>query len=169
MYNKAQPYAQPFVGSSKPSRASLFEASTVYITIISILALILSIISVYSVLLALFGILPGLVAMIIDQDRMRYISKIVVLYNVTGLAPFLVKILRSSSPNAVAVDIIVDPHSWMIVYSSAAIGWVIYWVFPHIAISIYTLKVNLRVAELENELKKLSLEWGNEIISMEKD
>lgn len=168
MHNKAQ-YAAQFASSSKSRQASVMGNATIYMIIISILALVLSVISVYSVLLSVFALLPGLVAMIIDQDRHHYISKIVILYNITGLAPYLVKILRSSSPNSIAIDIIVDPHSWLVIFSSAALGWIIYWVFPAIAIAIYNLKINLRTAELEAELKKLAAEWGNEIVSFDKE
>ncbi len=164
MYNKTQAYVQHFAASPpKLIRTSIMESSTLYTIVASVVALVLSVISVYSVLLTAFGILPGLVAVIIDQDKNRYISKIVMLYNITGLAPYLVKILQSSSPNAIAIDIIVDPHSWMIIFSSAALGWTIYWIFPQVAIFIYTFKINLRISDLETELKSLTSEWGNEI------
>jgi len=169
MYDKAQSSRGGLAEAyKKPKRIVLLENSTICAVVVSIFAIGLSLVSIYCVLLIAFGILPALVAIVVDQEREKYISKIVTLYNTVGVATFLVKILRSGMPDAAAIDIIIDPHSWLIIFSSAAFGWVVYWIFPIFAIYIYSLKIDSRVKELELELKEIALEWSNGTTNLEK-
>lgn len=150
----------------KPIEAS---SGTGYIVAISLMAMLISAYSMYSVIIVLFGLLPGLVAMIVDQEPKRYISKIVLTFNALGIAPFIIKILRSASGNGAAIEIIIDPRTWMMIFSGAAVGWVLYWVFPQIAIFLHNMKVNIRIKQLEIELAKLSNEWGDDIKTLSRN
>lgn len=134
-----------------------------YILTLTIAAMAMSLISAYSVIIVLFGMLPGLIAMIIDQEARRYISKIVLSFNATGCLPFLLKVLKSSSSNAVAIEIIVDPRTWLTIYISASIGWFLYWILPYFFTSINNLKIQFRIQQLNFELERLVSEWGEEI------
>ena len=134
-----------------------------YILSLTLAAMAMSLISAYSVIIVLFGMLPGLIAMIIDQEARRYISKIVLSFNATGFLPFLLKVLKSSSSNTVAIEIIVDPRTWLTIYISASIGWLIYWILPYFFTSINNLKIQFRIQQLNFELERLVSEWGEEI------
>ncbi|MDF3047751.1 MAG: hypothetical protein K0R73_869 [Candidatus Midichloriaceae bacterium] len=162
MRNNNQPGGGSVSDSYKKAKnASMVENGTVYVIAVSIFAIGLSVVSVYCVLLIIFGLLPSLVAIVIDQGKERYISKIVGLYNTVGVATYLVKILQSSMPDMIAINIIIDPHSWLIIFSSAALGWLVYWLFPIVASYLYNLKINSRISELELELQEISTEWSN--------
>lgn len=145
----------------KPTVSS--SSGTGYVIAIVAMAMLVSAYSMYSVIIVLFGLLPGMVAMIIDQDPRRFISKIVLTFNGLGLAPFLIKIIRSKSGNSVAIEIIIDPRTWMMIFAAAAVGWVLYWVFPQVALMLHNMKINLRIKHLEMEMSKLCGEWGDDI------
>jgi len=135
-----------FTGRAVRTPPSDNKISNTYILVISLIAMGCSAISIYSVIIVLFGLLPGMVAIIVDQDRNHYISKIVLNYNAIGIVPFVFKILQSSNQNNMAISLIIDPRTWMLIFSSAALGWFVYW-------------------QLESELDKLAAEWGQEIRS----
>lgn len=139
-----------------------------YILALTFSAMLMSLISAYSVIIVLFGMLPGLIAMIVDQDSKRYISKIVLSFNATGCLPFIIKILKSSSSNTAAMEMIVEPRTWLTIYASAAIGWALYWTFPHFFLAINNLKMQFRIQQLNYELDSLVTEWGDEIKSTNK-
>lgn len=137
-----------------------------YFILICILTLSVSLISIYAVLLVLFGLLPAMIAIIIDQEPQRYISKLVSIYNTIGIVPFIQKIIKSSNANNTAIEIILDPKSWMIIFCAAAIGWTLYWIFPHGAITLHKINIANKIRELRAELKTLTDEWGDEISSV---
>jgi hypothetical protein len=139
-----------------------------YIIILTLVAMIVSLISIYSVVIVLFGMLPGLIAMIIDPEPKRYISKIVLTFNFTGIFPFIAKIISATPSNTAAIEVIIEPKTWLIIYSSAAIGWIIYWSFPQLAIMYNNLKIQIRIRKLDHELNRLVEEWGDEIKSINK-
>ena len=135
-----------------------------YIGLMTLVAMGMSLVSIYSIIIVLFGMLPGLIAMIVDQEPKRYISKIVLSFNATGLSIYLSRILAAKeSANAVAVEYIIEPQTWLTIYSSAAVGWIIYWAIPHFAITLSNIKIQFRIQQLNLELEKLVQEWGDEI------
>ncbi len=134
-----------------------------YIIAITLAAAAISLVSVYSVIIVLFGMLPGLIAMIIDQEPRRYISRIVLTFNATGIMPYVAKILSSKGSSNMAIEIIVEPKTWLMIYTAASVGWVIYWAFPQIAIMLNNLKTQIRLQKLNYDLEKLVVEWGDEI------
>ncbi len=148
------------------SKATGGMGVNVYFILICFLALSVSLISMYAVLLVLFGLLPAMIAIIIDQENQRYISKLVCIYNLIGIAPFIQKMVKSSSPNTAAIEMILDPRSWMYIFASAAIGWAVYWLFPQLAITISKIHVASKIRELKTELDALTAEWGDEINSV---
>lgn len=149
-------------GKTKVSRST--TSSNWYIGLMTMLAMAMSVISIYSIIIVLFGMLPGLIAMIIDQESKRFISKIVLSFNFTGLTLYLSKIISAhENANTIAVEFIINPKTWLTIYSSAAIGWLIYWAFPYFAITLNNLKIQFKIQQLNLELEKLVQEWGDDI------
>lgn len=149
----------------KPSESS--RIGNVYIIIICLAMLGISSISIYAVIILLFGLLPGLIAVIIDQEPNRFISKIVLSFNFSGIAPYIIRIIAegSDSGNKLAVNLIIDPRTWMGIYGAAAFGWLVYYIFPQIAIMYNNITTQVRVKQLDKELSALTEEWGEEIKS----
>ncbi len=134
-----------------------------YIIALTLAAMSMSYFSMYSVVVVMFGMLPGLIAMIVDQEPRRYISKIVLTFNATGVVPFVAKILAGDGSSSIAIEIIIDPKTWLIIYISASFGWLVYWVFPQMAIFLHSIKAQVRLQKLNYDLEKLTHEWGDEI------
>jgi hypothetical protein len=128
----------------------------------------LSMFSVQLLFIILFGILPGFIASIVDHNYNRYLSKVVLAFNIAGLAPFLTKIIAEilsdhRQANQIAIDIILEPKTWLYIYSFCAIGWVVCWCFPNTSVLIRSITVRLNIYELNEELNRLTKEWGESI------
>jgi hypothetical protein len=147
----------------KDSRMTrISTASTIYVTLFVLLSFCFYLISPYALILVIFGLLPGFIAIVIDQDRDRYISHIVTSLNIAGLVPYLYKILRYGS-SSVAIELIIDPKTWLVIYSAAAVGWIIYWLIPQVAILFFTFITKSKINRLNAELDDLAREWGEDI------
>jgi len=136
-----------------------------YIVLLTLSAMLVSLISMYSVIIVLFGMLPGLIAMIIDQESRRYISKIVLTFNATGVFIFLAKLFSGNASNDMAIEMIINPQTWMVIYLSASVGWIIYWAVPQMAVMLNNIRIQFQVQKLDFELQKLTEEWGGDIKS----
>ena len=136
-----------------------------YIIAITLAAMCISVVSMYSVIIVMFGMLPGLIAMIVDQEPRRYISRIVLTFNATGVAPYIAKVLSGKGASNMAIEIIIDPRTWLMIYTSATIGWLVYWGFPQAAIMFNNIKTQIRLQKLNYDLDKLVEEWGDDIKS----
>ena len=138
----------------------------IFIIFFCVSSLLASIISVYLVIVIFFGMLPSLIAITVDKDPQRYLSQMVLIYNSLGISLPVIKIIRNSASNIFVIDIVMDPlMTWLIIYSSAALGWIIYWVFPEIAYVVNSTKNNFKIKILNQEAKLLTDEWGNEILN----
>lgn len=152
--------------NSAPMKSRKTESSSnMYIIAITLSAMGVSLVSLYSVILVMFGMLPGLIAMIIDQETKRYISKIVLTFNAAGLAPFIAKVLSSKGSSSIAIDMIIDPRTWLMIYLAASIGWIVYWAFPQIGIALNNMKTQIIIQKLNFEMDRLVEEWGDDIKS----
>lgn len=125
-------------------------------------------ISIYSIVLLCFGILPGVVAKIVDNTVHRSLTKIVTMFNALGLSNYFLNILRNLyNADVVALQMITTPHTWLAVYVSCAIGWIIYLVVPKIFVLVENLKIEMRLRELHANLKDITDEWGEDIVKGE--
>ena len=121
------------------------------------------IISVYSVVILVFGILPGMIALIVDYDPRQYLAKIVMSFNAVGVFPYIIQILNSSVANVTAMKLITSPKTWLVIYSAAGVGWVIYSIFPQIAMMLMPFYNQSRIDALNKEMNELSEDWGEGI------
>ena len=135
--------------------------TTIILMVLTSMAI--AIISVYSVVILVFGLLPGLIAMVIDYDPRQYLSKIVISFNAVGVVPYLIQILNASVANVTAMKLITSPKTWLVIYASAGVGWVIYWMFPQIAMVMMPFQNKNKIETLNKELDELAEEWGEDV------
>ena len=135
--------------------------TTIILMVLTSMAI--AIISVYSVVVLVFGLLPGLIAMVVDYDPRQYLSRIVISFNAVGVAPYILQILNSSVADMTAYQLIISPKTWLVIYASAGVGWVIYWMFPQIAMMLMPMQNKNRIESLNKELDELAEEWGEDV------
>ena len=134
------------------------------------LALIASLfVALPTVMVLAFGLVPTLVAFLIDPYKRKYCTRCVGALNVAGVVPYLLR-LWSEGTNSIedVVLILGDPLSWMVMYAAAGLGWLLYLGLPSV-ISVYlTIKSEQRSRTLKSRQAELVDIWGEEVTGVVK-
>lgn len=120
--------------------------------------------SLPTVVLAFLGLLPAMVAFIVDDDPRKSATKCVVATNFAGVWFFLLKLWTGDHSLAEAMAILTDVYSWLLMYSAAALGWLCFLWFPSIAALFMEMTAERRIANLKLKQKKLIEAWGEGVV-----
>ena len=131
---------------------------------ISIAVVAALVFSLPTVVLLFLGLLPAMVAFIVDDDPRKYAAKCVFATNLAGAWFFLLKLWTGDHSLAEAMAILTDVYSWLLMYSAAALGWLCYLWFPSIAALFMEMTAERRIARLKLQQKKLIDEWGEGVV-----
>ncbi len=114
-------------------------------------------------LLVCIGLFPTLIALFTDTDKNKSSVAAVGYMNFAGVLPFLVDLWSSGQSMDVAVRIITDPFSWVVMLGAAGIGHlIIYSIPPVIAGMVITKKAN-RLVHLREGVVQLEKIWGSDV------
>lgn len=109
------------------------------------------------------GMIPTVVAYIVDLTPGRYCTRCVAGVNVAGVIPFLDRLWTSSNDLYSAIGIVTDVFAWLAFYVAAGIGWVLFLCLPAIVASFNTYNAQRRTNKLRERLEELKREWGGEV------
>ena len=90
----------------------------------------LAYISLPTVVLIFFGLMPSIVALVIDRTEGRYATFCVLGMNFSGLFPFLTDVWFQVHTTDMAIRIMTNVFNLLIIYGSAGFGWVLYMALP---------------------------------------
>ena len=116
-----------------------------------------------SVTILVIGMIPTLVAYIIDLTPGRYAARCVAGLNIAGVVPFLNRLWESTNDMASAINIITDVYAWLAFYAASGIGWLLFASLPGIVASFKTYSAKRHANALRSRLEELKEEWGEEI------
>jgi ABC-type enterochelin transport system permease subunit len=122
-------------------------------------------VSIYSSIVFMFGMLPGLIAIVVDPEPDQFAAKIVSTFNLMGVAFYESQIIHNLGMPSFGLNIALDPITWLMIYGAAAFGWLIYWIFPQFTFILINLRAQTKLLKLNSELNNLTAEWGEEIKS----
>lgn len=111
------------------------------------------------------GIVPTIVALIVDLTPGRYLTRCVVGLNIAGVSPFIHNLWTKGNDISTAIDIISDTFAWLVIYGASAIGWLLFLGLPGAVAVFQTLNSKRRVYLLQDKQKNLLEEWGDSIRS----
>lgn len=106
------------------------------------------------------GMVPTLVAFIVDLTPGRYLCRCVAGLNVAGVAPFVHKLWTGQNNIEAALRIIGDSLAWLAFYGSAGFGWMLFLSLPGIVAAARTISARRQVHLLRESQKNLAREWG---------
>ncbi len=132
---------------------------------LSLIVALLFIVSFSSVILLFFGMMPSVVAYIIDRTPQRYTTVSVASLNFCGVFPYMLDFWAGPTDFAAMVAILTDVFALLTMYSAAAIGWVVFAGIPPVISSFLTVMSQRRVAQLRSEQRDLIDEWGEGIVA----
>lgn len=111
----------------------------------------------------LAGMLPTIVARMVDRTKRKYYFSIVMGFNLAGVVPFMADLWRSDNSAAAVESMFADPYVWLVMYGMAAIGWVLIFTSPEAAMKVVRVLNQGKVQALEKEQRELLEEWGPEL------
>lgn len=122
------------------------------------------VLSLPTVVLLFLGLLPAMVAFIVDDNPRKYVTKCVVATNFAGAWFVLLRLWTGEHSLAETMAILTDVYAWLLMYSAAALGWLCYLWFPSIAALFMEMTAERRIAGLKLKQKKLIEAWGEGVV-----
>lgn len=122
-----------------------------------------------TVIVLCIGMIPTVVAYIIDTTPGRYATKCVAGLNIAGVVPFLDRLWMSTNDVYSAIGIVTDVFAWLAFYVASGIGWLLFMSLPGIVASLKTYNATRRVNSLRERLVELEQEWGSEVTGQSQD
>lgn len=120
----------------------------------------LLVISLPTVLLLLFGMLPTIVAWVIDRSQQKYATFCVCGMNFSGVFPFLSDIWFKNHSTDAAVRILTNVFDLTVIYGAAAFGWMMFVAVPPVVTQFISAMLQRRVQVLRAQQQTIVEEWG---------
>jgi hypothetical protein len=137
------------------------------VLMISVAVLGLLLAALPTALVITVGLIPTLVALIVDLTPGRYLTRCVAGLNVAGLAPFIHKLWLGGHTMSAALAIVTDAYAWLVIYAAAAIGWLLFLGLPGAVAIFRQLNAKRRIYILRERQRTLLNEWGDSILTAE--
>jgi len=122
-----------------------------------------AIVSLPSVVLLAVGMIPTLVAYIIDEDEEKLAPVTVGALNFAGVLPLLFELWQGGSSMQQLKSLGASPAHWLLMYGAAAFGWAIYFAVPPVVGSTLIAKRQAKVETLRAAQMKLIGAWGEDV------
>ena len=120
-------------------------------------------------LLIAVGMVPSLVAYIIDRDPEKSAPMTVAPLNMCGILPFMMELWKHDHTMQAAITKIADPLTWLVMYGAAGVGWALYFLVPPIVTNIEVMRAQGRIESLNGRKKDLIEEWGPDVALSDED
>lgn len=106
------------------------------------------------------GMLPSLIAYLLDEQPSRYLFRTVAAMNLAGVVPFVEPAWRLGTTLGLVGYPISDMRTWTVIYGSAIAGFGLAWVVPVITNIFLEANYRVRLKRLEQLEKDLIKEWN---------
>jgi hypothetical protein len=161
---KAVPVNGPDMGKSrtrpkvKPARRGGSQALGLIVT--GVLMLALSIAAAPIAVLLVAGMIPTLVAYIVDQTPWRTLTLTVGPLNLAGTAPYCLLLWSGANTIQALGQYLSNVWVWLVMYLAAAIGWLLHLGMPLVVRFVLERALDRRkgrLLQLQSDLRK---DWG---------
>jgi hypothetical protein len=113
-----------------------------------------------SAMLLLIGMLPAIVALIVDTTARKSWAKTVFCFNFSGILPYVVDIYLGGSNSLSSLEESMgDMTMWLVTYGSAGAAWIVIWFCPIIMETWLRYYHQFRVEQHLKRSAKLDEEW----------
>ena len=113
-----------------------------------------------------FGMLPSVVAYIIDRSKGKAATFCVGSINFVGVFPYIITLWTDTNTIDAAMTFVSDIFVMLVMYSAAAFGWLLFLAMPTVVSSFVLVLQQRKVAQLRAEQKELIEEWGPEVAAL---
>jgi hypothetical protein len=133
------------------------------IQIFMIMSLIMGVMFSAVAVVMVVGMIPSIVAGIVDSTKGKVKTLTVGSINFAGCVPFMLEVFKQGNNMSTAVSYIVQPRTIVVMYLSAGIGYLIDWAMTGIVASIVVQKTKKRAKDIGSVQKELIDRWGPEV------
>lgn len=110
------------------------------------------------------GMIPTLVALVVDNSSRRYLTVTVGGLNLVGCSYFL-HLLWAMPQGVSAVTVVLGSSlGWLCALVGAGCGWLMFLVMPPIVRSVSAAQARLRLFRLNREMERLVEDWGPDVM-----
>lgn len=109
------------------------------------------------------GMIPTIVAYVVDRDPDKSAPITVGGLNFCGCMPFAIDLWKHQHTIGAAAKIFADPLAWLVMYSAAAVGWGLYYGIPPLVAGMEVTRAEKRVEVLKQKKVALVQEWGPDV------
>ncbi len=110
------------------------------------------------------GLIPTMVAFLIDRRPEKYAAFCVGGFNLCGVIPLALELFVQGRTFPALGHIIGSPLNWLIMYGAAALGWIVFSWTPEAVLRLMAFQDRKRIATLHRRQEQLVEEWGTGII-----
>ncbi len=147
--------------SARPGRKRKSSSSGM-VTVLLILMPVGLIFLPTTVLLAV-GMIPTVVAYVVDRDPDKTAPMTVGGLNFAGVFTFTVSLWQAGHTMAALSRILTDPFAWLVMYGAAGLGWTLYYGIPPAVAGWIILRAESKIAQRIEEQRELIDLWGTEV------
>jgi len=109
------------------------------------------------------GLVPTVVAAVVDRNPRRYLTVAVALTNLAGVVAPAVSLFAHDMTLAALQHVLTDGRTWLTMYSAATMGWAINWAMPTVGRFILDMRADASERQLRKRAEHLVEEWGSEV------
>lgn len=128
-----------------------------------IIALLL-VVALPTVLFLAFGLLPAMVALIIDRTEEKSATFCVGGLNFCGVFPYIFELWIGDNSLEQASQMLTDVFVLAVMYGGACMGWMLYLSLPPVISSFIQVMSQRRLQQLRKTQRDIVEEWGEEVI-----
>jgi len=116
-----------------------------------------------TLMVAVFGLLPAIVAWTVDRSKEKAAAYSVGCLNLAGVFPYLLPVWFAGDGIGAAMDILTDTLALAVMYGAAACGWVLFLSLPPAVWAVQKTFAERRVTELRADQDRLVEQWGEKV------
>lgn len=129
----------------------------------SIIFGLLFLVALPTMTLLLIGMLPTIVAYIIDRTQQKHTAFCVGGMNFLGVYYPLMQLWTGEHPITEVADLMPDLIDFLMIYGAAGFGWLLFTSIPPVVAAFLTVMAQRRVATLRATQRHLIEEWGDNV------
>lgn len=131
--------------------------------VLLIAAMIAAVVFLPTTMILLVGMIPTVVAVLVDRTRERVKGMTVGAMNLAGCFPFIMDLWTSGHTPENAAQIAFQPLAITVMYAAAGLGYMIEWAMTGIVATFLTQKAIRRLQDIGVQQENLAARWGREV------
>ena len=114
-----------------------------------------------TILLLLIGMAPSIVAYIVDKRPRKVTTRSIGYLNFAGCLYYALKLWMEQNTISGVLELVSEPSTLMIMYSSAAVGWMLNFIMVPIMSAFLAVQHEAKIRSISRRQEDLIKEWGS--------